>query len=540
MSRRRSYKRPLLNRLLVPPRFEGRGKFLLGYFKRIPVYVLVVVLAGLTVTLLSTLAIADTATVVDIPVVSTDIRSRNAIHYQVYRGMVGGYITVDLKPFWAVFAGDIDKVEIKLMWPQLEKQVKTGDSYDPENGGFPCRDLKWSSDASGLLRTFPGITADWAFLENPEVLEIRFSMDEQGYEWRMSERNKEKIRDGTWPVFQFAIQIVEDNKIIWASSKGYDVRAHLDNDGDPVFDPLLVTEGTWDVINGEIIPDLIWPTGFFWDTVWGVRGSTPVKSTGLNHLGLLGDALYETTKFLQIPIFDTEWGGPWRYGIGGFLFWASGAEFLFVDLFGLIPYVTGTNYHYTMNMGESFGFWVFKVGFDLMPALVIGGIVGWFLAPMIPTIAGAMAGQAVAEVPKYLVTIPRRAILLLFAFIGLTISGFGLLFGFIKIAPALLLFMISTITFLYSFIADTTKMTRRTIVFLIAIPTFIMGAILLAMSISLGGVLIIASFVAAGLETITSPLMGLGRTVAGPSSHKRHKARNKSYQKMVEKIRIKR
>lgn len=542
----------------MPKKGMGSASFMRGYFKRIPVYVMFFALSGFLITIMSTLAIGGGGYMADIPLTTRDIRSQNAITWETYHGYVGGYITLDLRPFWAVFSGDPAKTEILLMFPQLEfSETKPIKGLAPVAGGFPMRgsagrqgtgsDLHWGSDGSGTLKKYKSWDLDMKDLKTrPDSHEFRFSgiQDSGGKQWFMALRDKVKIRDGTWPCFQFAVQIVEDNKIVWATSKAYDCRAHLDSDGDPVFDPLIITEGNWEPINGEIVPELIWPddnpehlTDGIWGEIWQIRGSMPTREGASAGPPIIDVIL----AFFGFNIFDTEWSGPLaRGGLGGFIFWVTGMEFLFVDLMGLVPYVTGTNYQHSMDGGENFGFWVLKVGFDLAPALVIAGILGWILVPMLPSLIGASLSQIVREIPKFVITIPRRTIFLLLALIGLTFSGFGLVIGLLKIGPALILFTISTTTFVYSILSDTGKITRKTIIFLIFIPTFFMGWILFALGMGIGLAFIVVAFFATGLEILSSPFAGLGRTVTSSHTPQSRKKRITAYKKMQRKLNIKR
>ena len=556
---RTRHSRPLLVRLFMPPKGFGRGVFLRGYFKRIPVYIIFFAFAGLFITVLSSLAIGEGAYVANIPVSDTNIRSAsNRIFFGHYDGHVTGTVTLDLTDFLAFFTGNPENTYINIYFPMLELGHQggfqaTGDQLTPSDPkrNFPMMSKQWNPDGSGFLRKMIGNSVQLSEISTRGSYVYSFSGHATSihYSWKIHENYKSQIRSGEYPIFQFAIQIVESDKILWATTEGYVCRAHLDSDGDTVMNPLIVTKDYWPVINGDLVPDLIWPddnpdhlTDGIWGELWTIRGGKPEKATGLGFLGIIGDALDGALDILGINIFDTEWAGPIRAGgIGGFIFWVTGMEFLFVDLLGLAPYVSGTNYQNTMSIGENFGFWVWKVGFDLAPALVIAGVLGWILVPMLPSLVGASLAQIIQEIPKFVITIPRRAILLLFALIGLTFSGFGLFLGLIKIGPALILFIISTMTFIYSIVSDTARFTRRTWVFVTAFPIFILGLILFTVGVGVGLFFMIGAFVVTGLEIISSPFTGLGRTVTG-NKHSSH-ARKKnliSYKKMQRKLNIKR
>jgi len=226
-------KRPFFTRLLIPPKGLGRTTFLKGYFKRIPVYIMLIVMAGFTVTILSTLAIGDTAYVAEIDLVSTDLKTswKHVFLDPSHRyGVVSGEITVDISEFWAIFSGDSTKTTINVYWPQIETKSSSGPH--PSNGGFPVEGahMSWESDGSGALRAIN----DDAYSSSTELDIKDISGDTVTFVFNLGNAHggfglswgarglandpyNGQMKNGEWPVFQFAIQIVEDNKIVWGT-----------------------------------------------------------------------------------------------------------------------------------------------------------------------------------------------------------------------------------------------------------------------------------------------------------------------------------
>lgn len=615
-------KRPFIQRLLVPRRDLGMGHFLRGYYARIPIYILLFATMGIVATLAVSLS---TGGPIDPSALDITADLTSTHHYTVKNlqqmitedregGYVGGTITIYMKNFWLITGYDSAKAEINIYWPQLEEEYPHTIAglpvpltpKPPERGGFPLEQSGyWGSDGSGELahignRAYPDASGsrprtvkDIFRLSSrqPDYITIEFDLWDMSRAWAVEPKDIDKIYDKTWPIFQFCVQIVHDNKAILASSKSYNVYI-TDSDiieggffGRDIYEGVDIEEADWEQINGEIVPDLVWPTGGplgFWDFIWDFRGSMPNKDvSGKLPIPVLGDILKAVTDVFGINIFDTEWAGPIAAGGAlGIVFWLTGAEFIIVDLFGLIPYVVGTNYNRTMDMGETFGFWIFKVGFDFLPLLVFGGIIVALLAmggfAVLGPLVTSAAGEVVREIPKFLVKVPRRAIMFLFFFLTFILSLFLLMakfsIGFILLIFSIIGFIITllrflavrvpkeTLTVIYRYIipaivaiigvillvffelpvgiilaiagiipplagflyfvfVDVPRrglgITRNVLRIILVVVSFVTGIILLLFKVPLGILFLIFAALVGLIEVVTSPFVGIGRAIMG-------------------------